>query len=105
MHDDERGQVLPLAAAMLAVVVGGLVALVPVARALDDRARAHTAADAAALAGAAEGEAAARRLAGANGARVVAFRREGTDVVVRVQVGGVAASARAGRAPATDGGN
>jgi hypothetical protein len=96
---DERGQVVPLAAAMLALIVVALVALVPAARALEDRARARTAADAAALAGAAEGEAAARRLAAANGGRLVDFRPEGASVVVRVRVGVAAASARAGRAP------
>ena len=72
-------------------------ALVPAGRALEDRARARTAADAAALAGAAEGEAAARRLAAANGGRLVEFRREGDEVVVRVRVG-VAAAERPGRA-------
>ncbi|HKE73680.1 MAG TPA: hypothetical protein VKB57_08710 [Acidimicrobiales bacterium] len=94
---NERGQVLPLAAAMLALVVAGLVALVPAARAMTDRARAATAADAAALAGATGGEAAARRLAAANGGRLEAFRAEGDQVIVRVRVGVVTAAARAGR--------
>jgi hypothetical protein len=82
---------------MLALVVAGLVALVPAARALSARTRAATAADAAALAGATGGEAAARRLAGANGARLEAFRSEGDQVIVRVRVAGVPAVARAGR--------
>jgi len=102
----DGGQALPLAAAMLAVVVAALVALVPVGRALEDRARARTAADAAALAGAAEGEAAARQVAGQNGGRLLAFERAGTEVTVRVAVGDRAASARAravaGPAPGTD---
>jgi Putative Flp pilus-assembly TadE/G-like len=98
---DERdaGQVLPLAAAMVAVVAAALIALVPLARALEDRARARTAADAAALAGAAGGEAAARRLAAADGGRLVRFTPAGsggTEVVVVVRVGRVAATARAG---------
>jgi hypothetical protein len=99
IRDADRGQVVPLAAAMLALIVAALVALVPAARALEDRARARTAADAAALAGAAEGEAAARRLAAANGGRLVEYRSDGASVAVRVQVGVAAARARAGRAP------
>jgi hypothetical protein len=91
----DAGQVVPLAAALMLLVVAALVALVPAAEALADRARASTAADAAALAGAAEGQDAARRLAVANGAELVSFRREGQEVVVRVRVGAVEAEARA----------
>jgi hypothetical protein len=91
----DSGQVVPLAAALMVLTVAALVALVPAAEALADRARASTAADAAALAGAAEGEDAARRLAAANGAELVEFRREGEEVVVRVRVGMVQAEARA----------
>jgi D-alanyl-D-alanine carboxypeptidase len=91
----DAGQAVPLAVAMMALVVVALVALVPAAEALGRRARAGTAADAAALAGAAEGEDAARRLAAANGAEVVAFTRAGDEVVVRVRVGDVEAEARA----------
>jgi hypothetical protein len=92
---DDRGQATPLAAAMLAVVVAAMVGLVPAARVLADRAHARTAADAAALAGAVEGEAAARALAEENGAELLAFRRNGSEVVVRVRVGGADAYARA----------
>ncbi|HEX6567818.1 MAG TPA: pilus assembly protein TadG-related protein, partial [Acidimicrobiales bacterium] len=53
---DDRGQATPLALAMLAIVVAALVGLVPAGLALADRARVRTAADAAALAGAADGE-------------------------------------------------
>ena len=95
VHRDDAGQTVPLAAAMLAIVTVALVALVPVGRALADRAHARTAADAAALAGAAEGEQAARALAGANGADLVEFERAGDEVVVRVRVGDVDAYARA----------
>jgi hypothetical protein len=95
-NDDESGQVVPLMAAALALVVVALLALVPVARVLGDRARARTAADAAALAGAAEGETAARRLAAANGGRLTAFSRQGAEVVVHVRVGRADAWARAG---------
>jgi hypothetical protein len=92
---DDRGQALPLAAAMLAVVTVALVGLVPVGLAVRERAAARTAADAAALAGAVEGEQVARDLAGANGGELVAFRRTGDEVVVRVRVGDAVADARA----------
>jgi hypothetical protein len=95
VHRDDAGQTVPLAVAMLAIVTVALVALAPVGRALADRAHARTAADAAALAGAAEGEQAARALAGANGADLVEFERAGDEVVVRVRVGDVDAYARA----------
>jgi D-alanyl-D-alanine carboxypeptidase/Putative Flp pilus-assembly TadE/G-like len=95
VHRDDAGQTVPLAVAMLAIVAVALVALAPVGRGLADRAHARTAADAAALAGAAEGEQAARALAGANGADLVEFERAGDEVVVRVRVGDVDAYARA----------
>jgi len=91
----DRGQATPLAAAMMALVLAAMVGLVPAARALADRAQARTAADAAALAGAVEGEPSARALAEQNGAELLSFRRSGTEVVVRVQVGGADAYARA----------
>jgi hypothetical protein len=74
-----------------------LLALVPLAQAAGERARARTAADAAALAGAAEGEPAAREVAAANGAELVAWRAEGTDVWVEVTLGDAHARARARR--------
>lgn len=92
---DDRGQAVPLVAAMLAVVTVALVALVPVGLALTDRARARSAADAAALAGAAEGEQAAREVAAANGAELLDYRPAGDEVTVRVAVDGIEASARA----------
>lgn len=98
----DDGQAVPLAVAMMAVACVALIALVPVGRALHHRAQARTAADAAALAGAAEGEQAAEALAAENGGDLVGFERQGDEVVVTVQVGGVAAAARAraGRRPA-----
>jgi hypothetical protein len=92
---DDRGQAVPLAAAMLAVVVVALVGLVPLGVAVHERAAARTAADAAALAGAIEGEHAARQLADANGGELVTFQRTGDEVLVRVRVGDAAADARA----------
>jgi hypothetical protein len=80
---------------MVALCCAALLALVPVAGALDDRARARTAADAAALAGAADGEPAAREVAEANGADLLEIERAGDEVVVRVRVGDLDAYARA----------
>ena len=66
---DDRGQAVPLVLGLVAVAVVVLLALVPLARAAQQRAAARNTADATALAGAAEGEAAARDVAAENGAR------------------------------------
>ena len=95
VDSNDGGQALPLAAAMVAVVTIALVGLVPAAQALADRARARTAADAAALAAAVDGEHAARELAADNGAELVEFERSGDEVVVGVRLGDVEARARA----------
>jgi D-alanyl-D-alanine carboxypeptidase/Putative Flp pilus-assembly TadE/G-like len=92
---NDVGQIVPLAAGLVGLCCVALLALAPVARALDDRARARTAADAAALAGAADGERAAREVAGANGADLLEIERDGDEVVVQVRVGEVEAYARA----------
>ncbi|MDQ1374509.1 MAG: hypothetical protein QOJ09_1847 [Actinomycetota bacterium] len=88
MQRDERGQVLPLLALVRRGRLGG---------AAVDRARASTAADAAALAGAAEGRQAAGDLARANGGRVLHYDQFGDDDRVRVAVGAAEATARARR--------
>jgi hypothetical protein len=97
----DRGQVLPFIA--LVIVLAGLAAVVigRLGQGAVDRARARTAADAAALAGAAEGEDAARRLAEANHGTLLSFRVEGPDVevVVRVRKAQALARARRDRAP------
>ena len=93
----ERGQAMPLVLAVVALAVVVLLALVPVARAANERARARTAADAAALAGAAEGEEVAREVALANGAELVEWHAEGTDVWVTVTLGDARAEAKARR--------
>jgi hypothetical protein len=59
------------------------------------RARARTAADAGALAGAAEGEASAADAAAANGGRLVSFTVDGGAAQVEVTVDGATARARA----------
>jgi hypothetical protein len=95
----DQGQVLPLVALLLAIAVGSAVLVALVGRVVDDRARAVTAADAAALAGAAEGPDAAEELARRNGGVLEEFRREGPDTVVVVRVGRARAQARARAEP------
>jgi hypothetical protein len=92
---DERGQVAPLLA-LFAVAIGlACLGLGRFAAGGVDAARARTAADAAALAGALDGEAAATWLAAANGGSLESFESGGGDVRVRVRVGAHTASARA----------
>lgn len=91
----QTGQVLPLI--LIAMLLAGLagLGLIRLAVASSRRAGAQAAADAAALAGAADGEGAARRLAAANGAEVLSYRTDGFDVEVVVRRHGVSATARA----------
>lgn len=96
----ERGSVTPLVALLMLVVGGLVVGLGRLGADAVTAARARTAADAAALAGAADGEAAARTLAEANGAELIAFAAEGAEVEVRTRVGAFEAEARAARSPA-----
>lgn len=91
----EAGQATPILALVLVVAVGVAAAIGVGGRLVVARARAQTAADAAALAGAAEGEDAALELAEANEARLTSFERSGAAVTVRVAIGPVAATARA----------
>jgi hypothetical protein len=92
---DDRGQAMPLVAAMVGLAVAALLALAPVGRALAARAQARTAADAAALAAAAEGPEAARSAAEANRGVLLEVRERDGEVAVRVEVAGVDAYARA----------
>ena len=94
---DDRGQATVLLVGILAVAVVLLLAMVPVSHAVADATRARSAADAAALAGAAEGEDAARVVAERNGARLLHWRAEGQDVWVEVEVGRAHAVAKARR--------
>lgn len=91
-------------AAVLALFVSGLIALGTLAGAAGDAARARTAADAAALAGAWGERGEAERLAAANGGRLVQFSAVGggpygPSVVAVVAVGEARAAARAELAP------
>lgn len=95
----EGGQVLPLVVLIVVCAGLGIAYLGRVGAVAAERARARTAADASALAGAAEGERAARDVAARNGALVIRYRIEGRDVALRVAVGRAEASARARREP------
>lgn len=104
---NDAGQALPLVLVALVLAAAVLLAVGGLAdRAVAD-ARARTAADAAALAGAAEGEDAARAVAGEDGATVVAWAEAGAQVRVAVEVDGrraVAAAERVGPPPGAAGG-
>lgn len=93
----ERGSVLPLVALAAVIAGGGALLLGRLGEAAVTRAAARTAADAAALAGAAEGEPAARQVAAANGATVLRFEVMGPDTRVTVRVGDAEAVGRARR--------
>jgi hypothetical protein len=94
---DERGQAALLLAGVVAVAGLVCVGLGLVGRAAVDQARARTAADAAALAGALAGEAEAAAVARANGAVLVRFTTIGADAEVEVRAGRARAVARARR--------
>ncbi|CAN5281793.1 hypothetical protein BH18ACT4_BH18ACT4_04630 [soil metagenome] len=91
----ERGQVAPLLAVLIVLAGVMAVILVELGGAAVARAQARTAADAAALAGAAEGVEAADAVARDNHGTLESFRTEGTDTVVVVRVGPARAEARA----------
>jgi hypothetical protein len=83
---------------MLVLVAMALTAVALVARlgvAADDAARARTAADAAALAGAIDGRRTAAEIAAANGGELLEFVRQGSVVEVVVGVNAARARARA----------
>ncbi len=90
---------MPLVIGVAAVMALLLLAVGRFAANVTDAARARTAADAAALAGAGDGQVAAQEMARANGAELVDYQVlagvAGIDVIVRVRVGRVTASARA----------
>ena len=91
----EGGQVLPLMALVILVAVGAALAVARLGVEVIDRARARTAADAAALAGVDGGRPAADAAARANGGRVLHFVARDGATEVEVQVGGSEATARA----------
>lgn len=83
----------------LALGAAAALAVVPVAGALIDRQQAHSAADAAALAGVTGGQAASAQVAAANGAALVAWAQDGPAVTVTVRVGDQQVTARATDGP------
>jgi hypothetical protein len=88
---------LPLYALILLVAAGAAVVVAYLGREAVRDARAQTAADAAALAGVAEGQPGATELATTNGATLEAFVIEGKTVSVRVRLGDRHAVAKATR--------
>lgn len=92
---DDKGQAAPLLALLL--IVTGVLCLVVLytGRGANDRAQARTAADAAALAGAAAGRDEAASVAAANGAEVIRYVDLGSTVEVQVRYGSADATARA----------
>lgn len=93
----DGGQLLPLYAVIVLVAAGSMLLVVHLGVLAVHRAQARSAADAAALAGAAEGRAAADEVARRNGAVLESFVADGTDVEVRVRVVSTHATARARR--------
>ena len=100
----DRGQAAPLMVVMLLVVTVVAVATVEIGQLLDESARARTAADAAALAGAAAGRNEAAALAAANGGLLLSYSEQeavgdsgAVLVTVAVRVGRAGRTARAER--------
>ena len=93
----DRGQLLPLYALVVLVACVSMLLLVRLGAVALHRAHARTAADAAALAGVAEGRGAAEQVAAANGAVLESFEADGNEVEVRVRVDTSHARARARR--------
>ena len=91
----ESGQATPLLALVVLLTAGASLALATMGVRAVDRARASAAADAAALAGAAEGPSAAAELATANGGRLDRWSEDHDAVQVAVSVEGVVGEARA----------
>ena len=94
MTSRESGQTLPLVALLAVAMAGAAVFVVRLGELAAERGQASAAADAAALAGAAEGQEGAERLARANGGRLLSYRRDGNDTEVRVGFGPASATAR-----------
>jgi uncharacterized membrane protein len=93
----DDGQLVPMVAVVVvAVVLLGLV-VVRLGMQIDRRARAQSAADAAALAGATEGEDVAGAVSEANGAVLESFVVSGSEVEVVVRIDDERATARARR--------
>jgi hypothetical protein len=97
MKRKDSGQVLPLVSVVLVLVALVCVGLTRLGVGVAERAQARTAADAAALAGARDGEDVAGEVASQNHGELVAYVAQGGEVEVTVRVGGSTARARAAR--------
>lgn len=94
----DLGQILPLVLVMVALGAAMALLVAQLGVVAVDRARARSAADAAALAAATErgdGRTVAREFASANGAQLESFEHVGGEVLVVVSVGRARATARA----------
>lgn len=95
----DRGQAWMLLLFVVVAIVVAVVGIAELGAELVHRAKARTAADAAALAGTTGGRVAAARMAARNGAVLVSYRSVGDMVVVEVVVDGSRAAAAATDAP------
>jgi Flp pilus assembly protein TadG len=98
--ENQRGHALSLVVVVLTVLMVISVGLVQLGARAADQSRARNAADAAALAAAAGGIDAGRRLTVANHATVVSIVSDGVIVRVTVRVGAMTATAAATLVPA-----
>lgn len=94
---NERGQVVPLLAALVVIAGLFLLVLARLGGGAVERAHARNAADASALAGAAEGRGGATRLADENDAAILRSKQDDKDFEVVVRFGDAKAIARARR--------
>jgi hypothetical protein len=97
MKWNDSGQVLPLVSVVLVLVALVCLGLTRLGGGVADRARARTAADAAALAGARDGEDVAGEVASDNHGELIAYVARDGEVEVTVKVGDATARARAVR--------
>ena len=93
----DAGQAVPLLAGVMALVVSVVIGLVALGNLVGARARAQSAADAAALAGAARGRPAAVAMAVENRGELESFAARDGEVEVTVRVGDARATSRARR--------
>ena len=96
-RQEERGTVTVLLGAAIVIVAYLVLQETKLSVAAADRARAQTAADAAALGGVVDGEEAAAELARSNGATLLSFVDDGDEVQVLVGFHDAVATARAER--------
>lgn len=96
-RNSERAQVVPMLAAIVVFAGLAMIALAHLGGGALERAEARRAADAAALAGAAEGRSGADGLARANDATIARYAEAGRDAEVVVRYGQARAIARARR--------